>query len=880
MSLFTRVLSIFDGVFRRNRMENGMDEEIRFHVARYADDLERTGIPRAEAERRARREFGPLEPVKEECRQARGLRLLDETVQDLRYAVRSLRRSPGFAAVSILTLATGIGANTAIFTIIDRWVLRPLPYHDAGNLVSISTVDAKGGAGSTAAADLYDWRGSGKGFEAICGWTEPFLTLTAGGDPEQILGVQANAELLPMLVVAPQMGRGFLPQDDLPGAAPVALLSSSLWRTRFSGRRDVIGKTVQIDGDAVTVIGVLPADFHLPLVGNPGIWTPLTLSAAGRDNRRTRYLRILARLKPGVSSAQASASLRTVARNLAAAYPQTNAKRGVSMETLRDAIGRQSGADQALIVYGLVACVLLLACFNVANLQLGRAVHRQKEMAVRLGIGAGRARLVRQLLTENVALFVAGAAASVVFGYAGAAWIARAIPANIRQFLPNQGDLSMDDRALLYTLVVGAFTGLLFGFAPALSCRNLDVNRGLKEGVFRAAGGRVRNILVVAEVSLALVILVASGLLVNGLLRMRAAQPGFEPHGVVTASIALTKPRPGTESTSAAAFFEAVIARLRATPGVIDAAASTQLPFSGDDRSTNYTTTAGPVPAHADIHGAQFAVVTPDYFRVLGIPLLRGRIFSELDRAGAPDVALVNQTFARIEWPGQDPLGQRLRVGASFQRVVTVVGLVKDTQGQNDDDIAVPEFYMSYRQSPSKSMTIVVRAVSLAWNASTEIRRAVASADAAQAVSSVETMEQMIASERAPYIIVGQITACFAAIALFLAGIGVYGVIAYSVNARRREFGIRMALGAERGNIVSLVVRQGFRLALAGIVIGLAAASGITRLMAFMLYHVKPDDFPTFALTSVLLAAAALLACYIPARRAASADPARVLRYE
>lgn len=718
-----------------------------------------------------------------------------------------------------------------------------------------------------------------QGFEAICGWTQPFHTLATGGDPEQILGVEANAEFLPMLGVAPQLGRGFLPQDDVPGAAPVAILSSGLWHTRFGGRRDVVGKTVEVDGSTVTVVGILPADFHLPLVGNAGIWTPLALSAAARDDRRLRYLRILARLKPGVSMAQASASLRTVARNLAAAYPQTNAKRSASIETLRDAIAAQSGADQALIIYGLVACVLLMACFNVANLQLGRAFHRQKEMAVRLGIGAGRARLVRQMLTENVALFVTGAAASVVFGYAGAAWITHAIPSWVRQFLPNQGDLSMDGRALLYTLAVGAFTGLLFGFAPALSCRSLDVNRGLKEGVFRAAGGRFRNILVVAEISLALVVLVASGLLVNGLLRMRAAQPGFEPHGVVIASIA-PKPRPGAESISVPAFFEAVIARLRATPGVIDAAASTQVPFSGDDSTVNYTATPGPVPAHADIHGAQFGVVTPDYFRVLGIPLLRGRVFSELDRAGVPDAAIVNQTFAHIEWPGQDALGQRFRIGANLQRVLTVVGLVQDTQGQNDQDIAVPQFYMSYRQAPPRAMSLVVRASSPAWNASAQIRRAVAAVDAAQAVSDVDTMEQIMASERAQFIIVGQITACFAAIALFLAGIGIYGVMAYSVNARRREFGIRMALGAARGNILTLVVRQGFRLALAGIVIGLAAASGITRLMAFMLYHVKPDDFPTFALTSVLLAAVAVLACYIPARRAASADPARVLRYE
>ena len=859
-----------------------MEEEIQFHVARYAADLERSvhalrggaGIPGA------RREFGPLEPLKEECRQARGLRLLDETAQDLRYAVRSLCRSPGFTAVSILTLAAGIGANTAIFTIVDRWVLRPLPYHGAGNLISISTIEPKRGLGSTAAADLYDWRANAKGFDVICGWNLPSFTLNAGGEPEQVLGMQANAEFLPMLGVAPRLGRGFRPQDDLPGAAPVALLSSGLWRARFGGRSDVIGKIVQVDGADVTVIGVLPEGFHFLLAGNAGIWMPLALSAADRSDRRNRGLRIIARLKPGTSMAKGITSLQAIQRNLASAYPRTNAKRGVSVETLRDAIGRQSGADQTLIIYGLVACVLLMACFNVANLQLGRAIHRQKEMAVRLGIGAGRMRLVRQLLTENMALFLAGAAVSVAFGYAGAGWIARAIPADVRQYLPDQAVLSMDARALLYTLVVGAVTGLLFGFAPAMTCRRIDVSQALKEGSFRVAGGRFRNVLIVAEVSLALVVLVASGLLINGLLRMRTAQPGFDPRGVVTASVALTKPRPGSESLSAPAFFEAAIARLAAEPGVVAAAATTMLPFSGDDHSAIFTTSAGSAPAQADIHGAQFAVITPDYFRALGIRLLRGRALTEFDRAGNPDVAIVNQAFARMEWPGQEAIGRRIRVGAGFQRVLTVVGLVKDTQGQNELDVAVPEFFMSYRRSIAKSMSLVVRPASPTWNASAGFRRAVAAVDAAQAVSSLETMDQMMASQRAPYVIVGQITACFAAIALFLAGIGIYGVMAYSVNARRREFGIRMALGAARGNVVSLVVRQGFRLALTGVVIGLAGAFGVTRLMAFMLYHVDPNDFPTFAFTSGLLAAIAMLACYIPARRAAGEDPARVLRYE
>jgi putative ABC transport system permease protein len=521
-----------------------------------------------------------------------------------------------------------------------------------------------------------------------------------------------------------------------------------------------------------------------------------------------------------------------------------------------------------------------MACFNVANLQLGRAVHRQKEMAVRMGLGAGRSRLARQLIVENTALFIAGAAASLVFGYLGSTWIARSIPVNLRQYLPNQADLSIDSRALLYTLAVGAVTGLVFGLAAALNCRGIDVSRGLKEGVFPAAGGRIRSTLVIAEVSLALVVLVAAGLLVNGLLRMRAAPPGFEPHGLFTAGVRLVHPRTGSDTASGPAFFQAVIDRLRATPGVIDAAASTQLPFSGDEQATNYTTDADPVPGRAAIRSARLSVVTPRYFSVLGIPVLRGRGLSERDRAGSPDVVLVNQAFAKTEWPGQDPVGQKLRIGFSFQRTVTVVGMVRDTQGQNETDLPAPEFYMSFLQAPPSGMALVVRARYAAWNASAEIRRAVAAADPAQAVSEIMSMEELMTMQRANWVIIGQITACFAAIALFLAGIGIYGVMAYSVNARRREFGVRMALGAASSNVVSLVVRQGLRLALIGLLIGLAGAAAVTRLMAFMLYHVSPGDFPTFALTSLLLIAVAAVACYVPARRAARSDPARVLRYE
>ncbi|MGA7238101.1 MAG: ABC transporter permease [Bryobacteraceae bacterium] len=875
MSLRARFRALFEGLFRRDRMESNMEEELRFHRERYAADLVRTGTAPRDAEVQAHREFGAIEPLKEECRQARGLRLLDETAQDLRYALRSFRKSPGFTAAAILTLAIGIGANTAIFTLVDRWILRPLPYPDPDRLTVIYTLDTKTGeTASTSSADLLDWRHNPGSFEMICGWNHVSLTVTGGPEAEAVSGVSASAEFLPMLGVQPQLGRSLTAQDEAPGAPRVAVIAAGLWRRRFGANPDAIGKTLLLGGAPVTVVGVLADDFHLPLVGNVELWMAPHWTEAQQADRRERHWNVLARVRPGVSLQQARESLRAVSASIAAANLDTNRYRGIELRTLREEVGRAAGSEPLLGVFGLVGCVLLIACFNVANLQLGRSISRQKEIAVRLGIGAGRGRLMRQLITENFALFLAGAIASVIVAVGLTRWLAGAIPPIVRQYLPYRADLTVDSRALVYTLLVGSVTGLIFGLAPALECRGFDINRSLKEGAARLSGGRIRNGLIVVEIALAMLVLVSAGLLVKGLVRMYAGALGFDPRGVTTATVFTSN---YGSAKSRVAFFDDVVRRLAATPGIDSAAAATQLPFFDGGDSFRYRILGAPAAA---TRIADFSVIAPAYFRTLRIPLLRGRTFSDADRPGEPLVAVINQTMANLEWPGRDPVGERFALGPDFKRVFTVAGVAGDTRGQNNLDKATPQIYASQWQFQSPAMTILARTQSPDRYAADEIRRAVNAADPSEAVAVTMTMSQAMTAQRSQFTVAGQLTACFAAIALLLAAIGIYGVTAYGVNARRREFGIRIALGAARRDVIAMVLRRGFALAIAGLAIGLVAALAVTRFLASLLYHVKPDDAATFISTGVMLAAVALFACYLPARRAADADPARVLRDE
>jgi len=878
MSVLSRLRSILPGAIRRTRAESEMDEEIRDHMARYTDDLVRSGVDPAEAARRAKLEFGHIEPLKEHCRQARGWRYLDETSQDLRYAARMFRKNPGFAAVAILTLALGIGANTSIFTIVDAWILKPLPYPHGERLMVVHSTDERRKAmGSSAPADFYDWQSRLTAFDEFAAWDTPLVNLTGTGDPEQLSGVRVTHNFLALFGAGVELGRTFSADDDRPGAERVAILSHELWDLRFSSDPSVAGRVVRLDGKPYTIVGVLAPGFHLPLTGMAQVWIPFAMEAKDRAERRSRYLSVAARLKPGVTRAAANAELKAVAASLAAAYPDTNASRSVRVGALREEIARLGTHDAALMVFALVGCVLLIACFNVANLVVGRAIGRQKEMAVRLGLGAGRMRIMRQLLTENLALFVAAGAVSVLFSMWGVRWISNAIPSEVRPYLPYNGRLSVDVSALLYTFEIALAAGALFGFAPALHCWRLDVNHGLKAGAARAGGSRLKSALVIGEVALALVVLVSSGLLVRGLVRMHRSDPGFDTSKLTTATIVLSDSR-YTDFNRAGAFYSEILERLSTSVGVRAAAAATLIPYTGNSSMTRYASNDADLSPAAPLRVVRFNIVAGDFIGALRIPLLRGRAFTAQDRDGASTVGIVNQAFAQREWPGLDPIGRRVHYGPTLKREFAVVGVVRNIEGQNETDRIEPEIFLPYLQLPVRAMTLLVRYDSADPGAA--VRQAVRAVDPAQAVAKMSSMNQLMTSQRAQFVITGQVTGCFAALSLFLAGLGIYAVMAYSVATRRREFGIRMALGASGGDVISAVIRQGFRLAGVGLAIGLAAAIGVTRLMEFMLYHVSPTDFPTFASTSCLLAVASVFACYIPARRASRTDPSRALRYE
>ncbi len=884
MTGWARFRTFLRDSFGRGRMERDMDAELCHHVASYTDDLIRRGLPREQAERQARIEFGQFEPLKEECRQARGLRFLDETNQDLRYAARLLRKSPGFTAIAVLTLALGIGLNTSIFSVVNAWILKSVPYPNPDQLVVIQEVDPKKTAvGVVSPGDVSDWRKAPRVFDEICAYSTPIFTLLNDDQPEQFYGARVNWEFFHMLGVTPHLGRDFLPQEDAPDAPPVAIISHELWQSRFEQDPALVGKTIPIDGQKVPVVGILPVGFHLPLLGRAAIFMPLALTAAERPDRRVRYLNVIARMRPGVSLPQAFEYMNTVARRLEKDYPVTNTGRAVRLHTLQDEIGKEVGTDQVLIVFWLVGCVLLIACGNVANLVVGRAVNRQREMAVRLAIGAGRGRLLRQLLIENLVLFLVAAAASVVFAIWGVHWIAETIPADIRQYLPGSGALRVDRDALFYTLGIALASGVIFGFAPAFRCWALEVNEGLKRSTARVsgsgAGNRIKNCLIVFEVALALIVLVTAALLAKGLMRMYTSEPGFQPKGLMVAQIALSGSR-YADPKRVEAFYTGVLDEIRRLPGVKAASAGMLVPFADVGNYTGYAVDGRSRPAPGNVPSTRLDMVAPGYFSTMGIALLRGRAISEYDQADSPRVAVINQELARREFGGEDPVGKRLRLGAGFANVVTVVGVVGDSKGQNETDLIEPQLYLPYRQSPSRNMRIVLRMNSETQDMASALRRAVMAVDKGQAVAGVQSMQKMMAQERSPQIIVSQITIFFALLSLFLAALGIYGVMAYSVAARRREFGIRLALGAAGSDLASLVVGQGLKLALIGLAIGLAAAFGVTRLMKSILYQVSPTDSATFVSISILLLVVALLACYVPARRASTVDPTRALRYE
>jgi putative ABC transport system permease protein len=813
----------------------------------------------------------------------------------LRYGLRMLRKSPGFTLVTVLVLALGIGANTAIFSVVNTVLLRPLPFERPEQLVLLWETHPFGKQlgydhlpGST--ANFSDWRRQTDLFEGMAALDSWNVALTGGVEPQRLTGVKASANLFSLLRVQPLAGRVFLPEDERTGASRVVVISHGLWQRRFGSDPSILGTPLTLDGDSYTIVGIMPAGVSFPQdMGLPAffdfsaktdLWTPYALTDEETQNRGSHHIAVVGRLKEGATIAQAQAQLDNLARQLEAQHPEDNKDWRVAVISLHEQVVGQS-RPAILILLAAVGFVLLIACANVANLLLARATARQKEIAIRHALGATRGRVVRQLLTESVLLSLSGGLLGVWLAMWGIDLLVALSPGH----LPRPAEIGIDNRVLGYTFLVSLLTGIVFGLIPALQSSRPDFNEALKEGGRGASGSprrvRARSLLVVSEVALALVLLISAGLLLKSFVSLQNVQPGFVPDNLLTVEIGLPEQK-YADDMRIADFYRQLIARVQRLPGAEAVGAVSHLPLTGAEEIDGFSIEGRPAPVAGLTQSADFRIIAPDYFRAMRIPLLRGRHFDERDRRDAPGVMIIDEAFARRFFPGEDSLGKRIdedgsRTSHSFLTVVGVVGSVKHSGLSAETR---PMMYVSYEQSGWLDMTLTIRAAGDPANLAAAVRREVQAVDKDQPVTNISTMADTFARAVAPQRFNMLLLGLFAAVAMILATVGIYGVIAYTVSQRSREMGIRIALGASRGDILKLVVGQAMLMALAGVGVGLLAALLLTRLISGLLYGVSATDPVIFVSLSLLLAGVALLASYIPARRAMKVDPIIALHYE
>jgi putative ABC transport system permease protein len=860
--------------------------ELQSAVGLLTQEKMKEGLPHPEARRQALIELGGVEQVKEEVRAIRFGRFLETFAQDLRYALRTLRKSPGFTTVAILTLALGIGANTAIFSFVYGVLLAPLPYQGASRLVVLNETTPMVGIVSVSYPNFLDWRAQTRAFSQMAYVHEMTFNLAGAGvsQPENITGDAVSPNFLTMMGVRPLLGRDFDPSEEKTGTAPIALLSYPLWVSHFGTDPAAIGRTITLDGRSFTIVGVLPAncrwldkvDLMLPI----GVWATNNPSATDRGDRGDSM--VIGRLAPGIPLPQAQSEMSGVARVLAKEYPIDNAQFGVALRSIRDVF--VSDTRQAILVLlGAVMFVLLISCANVANLFLVRGAARNKEIALRLAFGASRNRIIRQMLTESFVLAALGGALGTLLAFGGVRLMTGFIPAATL----DGATVSLNEPVLLFAGGVVVFAAFVFGLAPAFHSVRQDVQMELKEGGRTASAGaaqsRLRSALAVAEIALALILLVGAGLMLKSLYKLMNVNPGFRAAHVLTMEMYLSTQR-YSKDPAVLNFWQQVLDRVRALPGVETAALGTNVPLTGNNSRGDITIEGMGLPKPGDWPHPDSHEISPGYLHALGIPLLRGRDFTQADNEHATLVALVNEKLARQFWPNADPVGRRFMWGhpdpKKTPKWITVVGVVADTKLYGLANPARLEVYDPFRQAVNNDMDLLVKSKVDSAAIISEIRRAVASVDKNQAIFAISTMDQLrshsMATQRLTLVLLG----LFSGLALTLAAIGIYGVISYSVAQRTHEIGIRMALGAQPLGVLRIVLSQAAKMALFGIVAGLAASLALTRLMASLLFGVSASDPLTFAAVGVILFLVAILACYIPAHRATRVDPMVALRYE
>jgi putative ABC transport system permease protein len=813
---------------------------------------------------------------------------METLLQDIRYGVRMLMKRPSFTLIAVIALALGIGANTAIFSVVNAVLLRPLPFPQAERLMNVWETNPSRGQKRSAVSypDFADWRAQNQVFEYVSTYHDSDFILTGGSEPLRLSGAVVNADLFPLLGAQPSLGRTFRPDEDKPGEhGRVVVLSQGLWQRQFGADPNVVGRAVTLNGQSYTVVGVMPAGFQFPIESNPiELWTTVAEDAAGKEpitaQRGAHYMSVLARLKPGVTQAQAQSDLDTISARLAQQYPDTNAHRGTRvMSALESLVGDVRPA--LLILLGAVGCVLLIACANVANLLLARATTRHKEIAIRAALGASRWRVVRQLLTESVLLAFAGGALGLLF----ALWGGDLLVALSGDDIPRATQINLDWRVLGFTLLVSFVTGVLFGLVPALHAAKFELTESLKEGgrssVEGARRNRVRSALVVAEMTVALVLLVGAGLLMQSLRRLQHVNPGFDAHNVLTLTVSL--PEVKYKTPQQVDFYRSLRERVAALPGVTSASAVFPLPLGGDRIGISFETEGRPLPK-SELPATEFRTVNPDYFHTLSIPLVKGRDFTARDDASAPGVIIVNEAFAQKFFPNEEAIGHRIKPGISTDEsdpvMREIVGVVGDVKHRSLSTAVEPEAYVPHAQVPFGSMTLVVKTAPDARTLVGAVRNEVRALDKDLPIYNVKTLDDYVASSVAQPRFNTLLLASFAGLALILTAVGLYGVMSYSVVQRTHEMGVRIALGAQTRDVLKLVVGQGMVLAVIGIGLGLLVSLAATRVLASLLYEVSAADPLVYAGITLLLAVVALLACYIPARRATKVDPMVALRYE
>ena len=864
-------------LLRRDVVLQDIDEELRSHIEMETEANRAIGMTPDEARRAAAESFGNVGSIRDLAYEVKGGGLIETFWQDARYSVRLLRKHPGFSLIAVLTLSLGIGANTAIFSIVNAVLLRPFPFQSPEQLV----IAGEGAvAGTVSYPNFVDWRDDRTVFAAASAVRpNENYNFADSGEPERLQGRLVSAGFLTLLGVKPLLGRDFLAEDDRSGATPTVILSYGLWSRRFGNDQSIIGRAITLNNQSYTVVGVTPQDFEFGMPADVTI--PIGLSterfkARGSDPG----INVVARLKPNVSQQQTETQLNVIYARLEQQYPSSNTGRRAYLTSVHEYFVGDV-RQPLLILLGSVGLVLLIACANVANLLLVRASTRRREMSVRVALGAGRWRIVRQLLTESMLLAVIGGALGILFAVWGTSFIANQLPADI----PRMTEANVDIPVLAFTVGVSMITGLLFGVAPALQASRLNLTEALKEGDRgTSARQRLRSVLVVCEVALTLTLLVGAGLLVQSFRKVLQVDPGFKAHNLLTMQVSVNNP----DGQQVASFFSQLQDNVRRLPGVKSVGVANGLPL-GTANHPVFFIEGRPLPQNGQAPGAVRYTVSPGYFETMGIELLKGRIFNAQDTPTTPLVVIIDEALAQQHFQNEDPIGKRMAQSKNFDPIFEIIGVVRHVEQYNLDNegIRPPQFYLNFNQIPLDRLPGFTRRINVLTRTDVEpssltsaVRGEIAALNKTQPVFNVRTMEQIVSQSVAPRRFSMLLLSVFAVVALALASIGIYGMMSYAVTQRTREIGLRMTLGAQRGNVLRLVIGHGMKLAIIGVGLGLVAAIALTRTMKSLLFGVSATDPITFIAIALLLMIVALLACWVPARRATKVDPMVSLRYE